>query len=408
MSATLCCGFPPQLNLILAALSNPVDYARLTSAARQLKEEEWVSFAAFAVERHRVGPLLWSVLNKNCRDIDVPAKVMDILAVHAKKNAVKTLLDKVELSRLLALMNQAGIEPIVMKGWTWDELVLGRPSGLRSSIDIDLLVERKELDAALEYLLMAGYKAIAGETLVGKARRDFLLRFDKEIVLDHPDGFHLELHCRPFRNPRLFPQESWGTEVKEISVGGQITRMRLPRLSTALVYLALHGFFHRWERAKWLADLPPLLSKLEENDWAEVKQITSQFGIQVPVGVALHLAEDLLDQRGHRSRAFQCNTSYYFSAICCQELMQERVAEEGATFARKWRQRNFYFRSSNRITLFISGVGALGVSQRDVMGISLPKELHWVYYFIGLIRRVLRDGWILLRTGVSALLCAKF
>lgn len=130
--------------------------------------------------------------------------------------------------------------------------------GVRTSIDIDLLIARKDLERAHEVLSQVGYERSEPPCDATARQLGAVSRYGKDWAYDHEHSdTGIELHWRLFQNPRLLGHVGVGDAVDAVVSPG-ITLPVLPR-DLGTLYLTAHGAEHAWSRLKWLADLAAVL-----------------------------------------------------------------------------------------------------------------------------------------------------
>jgi hypothetical protein len=249
------------------------------------------TLVALAIERHLVGPLLWTALKEIDLDL-VPNDVQGRLQAEARRATLHAVAAKAETMRIALALNEQGIEPVLLKGWALEQ-ELSRDIGQRTTLDLDIMIGRHELAAAANLLQGTGYVCEQQNILGSRERLDFFFRFAHHLRFTRAYTV-IELHIRPLVNPRLLPLEFVSTELRTITLNGVEVRYRVLSAASLLLYLALHGFGHGWVMAKWLTDFPPLVAKLSDIDWVQVSARAKDLSVEKAVGVALSLSRDLL------------------------------------------------------------------------------------------------------------------
>jgi hypothetical protein len=103
----------------------------------------------------------------------------------------------------------------------------------------------------------------------------------------------VDLHWRLFPNRALLPIDPFNPRVRRnVDVGG----IDVPTLSeeTAWWYAAVHATKHRWQRLKWLADLPVMAAARPELLTPDARDRATAAGVDRCVATGLILARDVL------------------------------------------------------------------------------------------------------------------
>lgn len=187
----------------------------------------------------------------------VPQELRDALLAESRDQAVDDLRHAHETLRLVRAFEAAGIAVVVLKGAAIAREIFGR-FGLRSSVDIDLLIAPEDVERAsdiLTSLAMARTEPPA-DASPGEMR-DRLARHKDMVFWNATSGLTIELHWRLFQNPRILPTVTPAMAVPIDLLPGAPVPV-LP-LSLSALYLCVHGGEHGWARLKWLADIGALL-----------------------------------------------------------------------------------------------------------------------------------------------------
>ena len=313
----------------LFCLLGPADLRTSTRGALEaLRQEDWAQLAHLALSRHRIGPIVWNALKDQPLDeLDGAANISQQFAAISLRTLRDTLFAQSETVRIASALNSVGIVPICLKGWPL-ELQLTGTVGRRTFRDLDLMVEQNDMMSAIRSLVDLGYDSRELGDLTSQRRLSFWLNLVKHVELtDRNTGFVVELHARPFANPRLLPRSEFTLQKFSLNNGVFAEhQLSIPDPISNLLYLSVHGFLHRWERLKWLIDLPPLVASLSEADWQLVRERAARLRLSRPIGTGLMLANTLLGMkipqpaqplvRGMAIGLF-CN-------ICIREMLAER------------------------------------------------------------------------------------
>jgi hypothetical protein len=193
------------------------------------------------------------------------------------------------LRTVLAALAEAGIPALVLKGPLLAELLYEAPEE-RPFTDLDLLVRRGDVPAALGVLDALGYRHRPGgrslaHELAHAAGAVFVHAADRASV---PIDLHWELVAPPgvvrrFPVPveevwdRALPAEEWGRLARRLSV------------EDLLLYLGLHlALHHPLDGPCWRQDLVRLLRRFGTVlDWTAVAGRAERWGVRTAVAFAL-------------------------------------------------------------------------------------------------------------------------
>ncbi len=266
-------------------------------AMRQLLARiDMPAFLDLAIARHRIGPLVHSVLAR-LPGPPLPPELMAPLAACARDNAVKALRATRTHILLARWFADAGIDWLPFKGITLARRYYG-DIARRQVNDLDLWVPASKMSQARELLLAHGFRTLdpghyqdLGQR--GPRHRDYLARFYYEEQLESAEHGMLELHWQLVANRWQFdiPPEQLLARAETLELGGR--SLKVMGDTELLMYLCEHGSRHGWFRLKWLADLPCLIAHREWN-WPQVFERARGAGSLKTLLLGLALTRDLL------------------------------------------------------------------------------------------------------------------
>src|SRR5262245_6191323 len=166
----------PEQQLLLHAVSPDrtpeIDDRIRLLAARPL---DWDYLFVFA-RRHAVLQLLYFQLQQCAADL-IPSDQLQRLQRYFQENSARNVLLTAELCRLIQLFEVSGIEAVPYKGSVLALFAYGSVA-LRRFVDIDLVVRREDVNAAIDLLLTDGYEFSRPLT---SSQREVLLRTQHNI-----------------------------------------------------------------------------------------------------------------------------------------------------------------------------------------------------------------------------------
>lgn len=186
-------------------------------------------------------------------------------------------------------LDGAGLPWAILKGPMLSEIYYGDPSA-RSSTDLDVLVDPRDLGAALDVLADAGAALIdVNWDLICKTRRG-------ELNLRLPMGTPLDLHWTLVNEAsvrRCFNLPS--SRLLERRVTHQLTAGESPSLdqTDTLVHVALHACLSGGHRLGWLTDVARVVEH-GDLDWDVVVERGRRAGAGLPIAVMLERARRVL------------------------------------------------------------------------------------------------------------------
>lgn len=236
-----------------------------------------------AAEQERVTPLLYQA----GRHGDL---LPDWLLERCHKSYLDTGMQNAlrfrEAAQVLGALGQAGIEVVALKGLALAEPVYGNIA-LRPMSDVDLLVRRADVPAALAVLADCGYE---------RGRPDLAsqvaLEFENEALLWKVNGLEwpLELHWSLFDSPfyqQKLPEDLLWSSLEEVQIEGTRVNILTPELQILHLcgHLALH---HQWQGLIWWHDVAILIEReVERLDWPRLISLAREIDLVIPLQTVL-------------------------------------------------------------------------------------------------------------------------
>lgn len=277
---------------------------------------------------HRVLPLLHGVFTKGVVD-QVPSALRAAAWVAYETNRANNVAAERELVRLVSRLAHAGISMVGHKGPTLTRW-LYRDASLRAYSDLDLLVPRASVFAAVEALAGLGYRSVA---TIHPNDRDAFLRAGRQydIELTHVEGGRLvELHWRSDAQHALeqIDNPQWLATLPCIDIDGQEVRhLPAPELLFALL---IHGTKHQWDRLSWLVDIALLLPRITATDWQYLVRAAQLQRCETRFLIGLLLAKNLFATPTGEIELFSSRARARATAIA-QRIERELVVAPTST-----------------------------------------------------------------------------
>jgi hypothetical protein len=225
--------------LLRLALSDPEgpDSAAGLPALRLRDAATWEATLVEA-RAHRVDPLLGYMLRRRGLDLQVPSRARTALMDAYRQTLMANTVLLQNLGRLLSLLDEAGVRPILFKGILLAD-VYYPDLGTRAMGDVDLLIQPAEFPPVARAFAAMGF---AQEGVWGSSGA---------VYFRNSLGVSFDVH----HQFRLFPPELRASIVEEVEMPGLVGRRVLgwepnARLVHLLVHLAEHrpksGFLLGW------------------------------------------------------------------------------------------------------------------------------------------------------------------
>ena len=190
---------------------------------------------------------------------ELPAEARALLRRESLTGAARAMRVKALLVRSLEALASVGLVPVLLKGYGLARRLYPDPLQ-RATTDVDLLVARGEVDAAVRALTGLGLTVRAGDG-ARHGEED-----SHHLELAGPAGL-VELHFRALAG---WGQALEGDALVARAVEGEVEgrRVRWLRPEDEAVYLALHASNHLLQRLAWVFDLKLLAG--QGLDWPGV------------------------------------------------------------------------------------------------------------------------------------------
>ena len=247
----------PQLRRTLLELFGTVAVPQLGG----LSEADWAWLDTMAKAR-RLQPLLHVQHRDNPQ---IPAAIAARWQAAHREAALAALARKAELGECVALLEQAGLQVLALKG-AWLAHYAYPDPAQRPMYDIDLLLDPDTVIAGWELLKQAGFvQAYPAEMSLTD-----LIRFEKHLpALVGPRGSMIEVHHRLWERAGRLDHASPASDDAAIRARAvTLDGIRYPAPPDMLVHLIIHAAYsHRLDCGpRVLADIDFLLRR-EAIDW---------------------------------------------------------------------------------------------------------------------------------------------
>ncbi|TFE22631.1 nucleotidyltransferase family protein [Cohnella luojiensis] len=366
-------SFPKELKLLLAFMKHEQDEMSLSNQRELSIDIDWDQFIQL-VRHHRMSAIIYDRLKKVSPSW-IPANVSKALYHDYHKNIFQMLHLSGEVECICKLLAEHQIRSLLLKGPTLAVDLYGDIS-LRTSKDLDILVNINELDQVNKLLLEQGYIT---DDIVLSALNGWKWR-QHHITYFHPHKrIYLELHWRLNPGPSKEPSfdELW--ERKKIN---GLTSYPVYSLGEddLFCYLVSHGARHGWFRLRWLADIDILMRR--QTDWKSLTLVMKkEYQLTMIGGQALNLASKLLDTPLSKDMEIIANRSRAgylarFALIFMKEAVDLHY-NPPENIARYLKSYLYAIKSKRQKLIFF--LNFCYPYPIDAQTLSLPKYIHFLY-----------------------------
>lgn len=216
---------------------------------------DWEEFLILA-RRHAVHALAYAALGRHAGEA-VPPAVQEALRRHNSATRRQALFQTAELVRLTRLFAGRGIGLIPLKGVFLSHRIYG-DMGLRSSVDLDILVQEADVERAEQVLAAEGYSCDShGLELTPRQKRHIRTHIHHYDFVHPESGLHVELHWN--FGPWL-PGQLAALLSRVVRQEWQGVSFDCLDDDATLLFMCDHGARQEWLKLKWLGDVARLLS----------------------------------------------------------------------------------------------------------------------------------------------------
>ncbi|MDR9429238.1 MAG: nucleotidyltransferase family protein [Natronomonas sp.] len=335
--------------------------------------------------RHGVTPLLnrgVQELDASEAEIGVPERVRSALTERTRSTAMRNIRSASELRELLEAFEARGVRALPFKGPVLEAFAHGE-IGMRAYGDLDVLVPREDVTAAVDVLEAAGYEWVDAPRLDDAA----ILGgpFTKPLVAEYElqrDRANVEVRWRigDADQPFALDVETCWERRETVAVAGYDVPALAPE--DRLRMLAFHGTKHKWHLLKWTCDFVAALAATDV-DWPDLLAEARRHGDERRLLIGAALIDRLFDVSvpdAVRSRVEADSRADRLAAAAVEELCAERTTRP---------------ERRDRVAYTARATDSVGDSLRTVLyhsrlhpGLSeyrlvpLPGALHPIYYLV--------------------------
>ena len=320
---------------------------------------------------HRVSPIVTKIILTNYTE-HFPKCIIRKLIIQSSKNQFQSMELAAETIKLVKSLETVGVRVLVLKGVAL-AIQLYDDIGMRPTHDIDLLVNQVDLNEVCYTLKNLGYKSNDYELYQSFTEKQ------KAIVLQTSNHYKfiknrtiVEIHWRlsSFMNSKSNFENQY-SDSETISISNH--KIKIISIKENLIYLSVHGAMHAWCRLRWLMDIALLLSK--KKCVINLKQL-SGFELQ-----AIILVQTLLRVSIEISIKDQLKSPIINSAIKAVHYITKYPGVAPKRFSKKFFTLLDYFFSISFEESFLNMFRRIATPNiADVLTISLPDKLFWLYY----------------------------
>jgi hypothetical protein len=255
-----------------------------------VSEQEWQSWLKF-VEWHGMSSLIFTLLRSMEIHSQPPVEIYAALRQAYFANAARIMVRRSQLEILVKQLRIEKIEPVVLKGAAFGEMIysdiLQRPSA-----DIDILVSKKEYEKARKIILQNGYDSKRGERT---REMDWICQEDFIPIGNDKDRKHVvELHWGLSSHVQILNKIDTPLLIRQaVKVEGLNHSMLVLHPVHALIHTCAHLLYTHINELRliWLYDIHLLAQSIERlGTWSETIEQSQQWQGRLALKYCLELA----------------------------------------------------------------------------------------------------------------------
>ena len=314
-----------------------IECCRLSQDSKLIEEKislikNWDEFISLSYS-HGVYPLVYQVLKKH--EDKIPLNTFAFMK-QTYMNLVKTnMLMTSELIKVSNLLEENGIKAISFKGPTLSQMAYGDVIS-RQYVDLDILVEKKELVKTVNLLLENNYENTLPLEIISN---EICLNTIKDFTVQNKSSkINIEIHWSLF-------ESKYDLIFKKLDIQKTsdflINQNKLLTLSNEilLIYLCFHGSKHTWERIEWISDIDRLIRN-NEIDFLKIDEFLDDNSLLLGLYLS-HILFDTPLERKYLNKILSEKIMTLANKVF--EIMLDKKYNENESYRNK---KIFYFQKS--------------------------------------------------------------
>ena len=245
----------------------------------------WQQFISLSFA-HGIFPIVYSTLKKQIQNI--PTSILTIMKTHNIEIAKKNMLMTTELIKLMKLFEENSIDAIAFKGPTLSQMAYGDIT-LRQYADLDILIDEKDLQKSINLLSSTSYTI--DEVEYQNIMKNQSIFHDISL---YKYDINFELHWRLL-------SDEFKTDIDHINIKENLHEVVISNYKfksfeneILILYLAIHGAKHNWERVEWLLDIVKIIQN-HTIDWQRIIELMKKTKTEKILLSSLSLCRNVLD-----------------------------------------------------------------------------------------------------------------
>lgn len=256
-----------------------------------LSDKDWENVYNVALEEG-VAPYLYYCLNKSASNLSITQQVKNKFVTTTQNVLARNTVLYHELGKILRLFSENNIRVIVLKGAYLADKVYPH-IGLRVMGDIDLLVNKSDLEIAQKLLLQRGYQQSEQLSIADQCKKSHHL-----IPFLNENAIMIEIHwtlSRHFQHQNKIIVPSLWARARPCCIAGEDVLILSPEDS--VMHLCIHNSYNHlfvlWLKA--FCDFAETVKYYhDEIDWEKVLQYAVSWNLVRCVYITLYFVSELM------------------------------------------------------------------------------------------------------------------
>lgn len=377
---------PPEIKVLLECICLNQNDKSISRTNLQLKNEfmDWEKILKLSVQ-HRVFPLVYKTFRNN-NIPGISASILKQFRNYYNQNNLKMINLTGELIRLTELLKENNIHIFSLKGPPLAEM-LYHDISLRSSLDLDILINSNDTNSVEQILFREGYKGIRNAKISYlKDRRRYVRQYHHSGYYNSNKGIYIEVHWRFLEIKGRFDnipfEEIW--ERKEYITLDKTAIPILPK-DILFFFLTVHGAKHSWSRLSWLYDCNKFINSNLISNWDLMAEKAKKYKLESIVGQVLLLCTILFDNSKAEKlmKLFENKKSVKLALLALPIVFSDVPMNLLHPFLKKYYLQKWYSFTLQESLLnkIIYIFRHFEPSMDDEKMLSLPKLLYPLYFF---------------------------
>jgi hypothetical protein len=232
-------------------------------------------------------PLLYKRLKGGMAHLVPPGELTRLRGLFTE-NSINNLRKMQHLFQAIEILADSGIESMAFKGPIL-AVQAYRDLSMRSFGDLDILIHARDIQPVHTILINHGY--VLKDLHPTSVKRLFTVMVHKDLQFVFQNTL-LELHWEIIE--RLYASNLDMDAIWEralpLTISGRTVKSISPE--DMVIVLCFHGFKHKWQNPRWLADLVHLISNNPAIKWHDVVVRAEALGLKRIVLIGLFLARN--------------------------------------------------------------------------------------------------------------------